>query len=370
MIVPTHRQRKLPQPVHATQASLLPHRATDDQPSIRASDCHDYHMTVSYELARCAVCGEADARELASSDDVRAEVESLWAFHSARLRPHTPPAQLMDRVAFSQHAPLRVVRCRDCGLVYRNPVERATELTAAYTDASPTTERMQALHDTQRASYAAQARRLADTFGRRGSGIEVGSYVGAFLAAARDCGWQFAGVDVNACANAFTRSLGFHVHDGTLETLDEDRTVDVVAIWNCLDQLPDPIATLRAARQRITPGGMLAVRVPNGACYAALRPLLTTPFAPLAREWLAQNNLLGFPYRFGFTPSALGRVLNRLGFRVERIVGDVLVPIGDEWTRRWARVEERVIKRLGALVARAPVEDRVLAPWVEVYARV
>jgi SAM-dependent methyltransferase len=326
-------------------------------------------MSVSYELARCAVCGGANARELASSEQVHAEVEALWAFHLARLRPHTPPEQLMDRVAFSQHAPLRLVRCRDCGLVYRNPVERATELSEAYTDSSPTTERIQALHDTQRASYATQAKRLADTFGRRGSGIEVGSYVGAFLAAARDRGWRFAGVDVNACANAFTRSLGFQVHDGALESLDDAHRVDVVAIWNCLDQLPDPVATLRAARNRLAPGGMLALRVPNGACYAALRPLLTTSLAPVVRQWLAQNNLLGFPYRFGFTPSSLDRALSRLGFRVERVVGDVLVPIGDKWTRRWARVEERLVKRLGAVMARAPVRDRVLAPWIELYAR-
>jgi SAM-dependent methyltransferase len=327
-------------------------------------------VSVSYELARCAVCGEADARELASSDEVRDEVEALWAFHSARLSPRTPPAQLMDRVAFSQHAPLRLVRCRHCGLVYRNPVERTTELTEAYTDSSPTTERMRALHETQRASYAAQARRLSETFGRRGSGIEVGSYVGAFLSAARERGWQFAGADVNACANAFTRSLGFRVHDGTLESLDDGPKVDVVAIWNCLDQLPDPVATLRAARDRLATGGMVVVRVPNGACYAAMRPLLATRAAPLAREWLAQNNLLGFPYRYGFTPSSLERVLTRLGFHVERVVGDVLVPIGDEWTRPWARLEERFVKALGSLAALAPVRDRGVAPWIELYARV
>jgi hypothetical protein len=325
---------------------------------------------VSYELARCAVCGEADARQLASTDEVRAEIEALWAFHSSRLRPQTPPSQLMDRVAFSQHAPLRLVRCSTCGLVYRNPMERATELEAAYADANPTTERMRVLHDSQREAYVAQATRLGRYFGRRGSGIEVGSYVGAFLAAAHDAGWQFSGVDVNECANRFTRSLGFHVDDGTLESLDRDRRTDVVAIWNCLDQLVDPPAALRAARSHLAAGGMLAVRVPNGACYAALRPLLGTSLAPMAREWLAQNNLLGFPYRFGFTVPALSRVLTRLGFRVEHVVGDVLVPIGDQWTRPWARLEERVVKGLGALAARTPLRERVMAPWIEVYARV
>ena len=326
-------------------------------------------MTVSYELARCAVCGSADGRQLASADEIRVEVEALWAFHSARLRPNTPAAQLMDRVAFSQHAPLRLVRCAECGLVYRNPVERATELAASYEDAEPTTERMRALHETQRASYAAQARRLTAVFGRRGTGIEVGSYVGAFLAAARDAGWQFAGVDVNRCTNTFARSLGFRADDGALESLDPDRRADVVAIWNCLDQLADPVGTLRSARAHLAAGGMLAVRVPNGASYAAFRPLLSTPLAPVAREWLAQNNLLGFPYRYGFTPRSLTRAVERLGFRVERVVGDVLVPVADRWTRPWAKVEERLVKRVGSVAARSARGDRPMAAWFELYAR-
>jgi 2-polyprenyl-3-methyl-5-hydroxy-6-metoxy-1,4-benzoquinol methylase len=254
-------------------------------------------VSVSYELSRCAVCGSADARQLASAEEVRTEVEALWEFHSRRLRPDIPPVHLMDRVAFSQHAPLRVVRCVECGLVYRNPTERATELAEIYVDAGPTTEVMRALHETQRAAYSAQAARLTAAFGRRGTGVEVGSYVGAFLAAARDAGWQFAGVDVNACANALTRSLGFQVYDGPIESLDDDRRADVVAFWSCLDQLADPAAAIRSARAHLTPGGMLALRVPNGACYAAMRGLLTTPLAPFAREWLAQNNLLAFPYR-------------------------------------------------------------------------
>jgi SAM-dependent methyltransferase len=326
-------------------------------------------MSVSYELARCAVCGSADAREVATADEMRAEVEALWAFHSRRLQPDIPTVHLMDRVAFSQHAPLRVVRCTECGLVYRNPVERAEELAEIYQETSPTTEVMRALHATQRDAYAAQARRLTAAFGRRGTGVEVGSYVGAFLAAARDAGWQFAGVDVNACANEFTRSLGFQVHDGPIESLDADRRADVVAIWNCLDQLADPASAIRTARAHLAAGGMLALRVPNGACYAAMRPLLTTPLAAVAREWLAQNNLLAFPYRFGFTPASATRLVERLGFRVERVVGDVLVPIADRWTRPWAAIEERVVKRVVRLAARASRGDRVLAPWIEIYAR-
>jgi len=37
----------------------------------------------------------------------------------------------------------------------------------------------------------------------------------------------------------------------------------------------------------------------------------------------------------------------------------VLVPTADEWTRPWARIEERLLKPLA----------RPFAPWFEVYAR-
>jgi hypothetical protein len=45
--------------------------------------------------------------------------------------------------------------------------------------------------------------------------------------------------------------------------------------------------------------------------------------------------------------------------------GDVLVPIADEWTRPWARLEESLIKRMIAPMATAKVE---WAPWFEMYA--
>lgn len=326
-------------------------------------------MKTSYELTRCIVCGRADVDELVTADEMRVEIETLWAYHTRRLRPHTPPRHLMDRVAFSQRPPLRLVRCVHCGLVYRNPIERATELQRMYAEDAPTREVMQALHDTQRASYATQAARLTGVAGRRGCGIEVGSYVGAFLAASRSAGWQFAGVDVNPCTNEFTRSLGFQVHDGTIESLDADCRTDSVTIWNCLDQLADPASAIRSARRHLAPNGTLAIRVPNGACYAALRPMLDSPLAPVARGILAQNNLLGFPYRYGFSPGAASRLVEEHGFEVIGIVGDVLVPIADRWTRSWAALEERAIKRVSTPVARLSRGDRPLAPWFELYAR-
>ncbi len=331
----------------------------------------------AYRLNRCVVCGGggANADVVADVDDVRAEVEALWEYHQRRLAPDTPPERLMDRVAFSQPPPFQVVRCRGCGIVYRNPVEQERELRDIYAADAPPRETLAALHDAQRLAWRTQCDRLASVLRRREpaitTGLEVGSYVGAFLAAARDCGLAFEGLDVNPAVNAFVRSLGYRVVDGDLSgpgDVADPRTFGIVAIWNTFDQLPDPRGALAIVWRMLAPNGILAIRVPNGGFYARLSRHLARKGAGagIARALLAQNNLLSFPYRFGFTPRALARLLGEAGFSVERVFGDVLVPTTDEWTRGWARIEERAIKAAWRLMAQ---RRAALAPWVEVYAR-
>ena len=322
------------------------------------------------ELTACPVCAGTETLELADSDAVRTEVEALWRFHTTRLDPATPPEHLTDRVAFSQRPPLRVVQCRSCGLVYRNPRERAHELTGLYEGEAPSEEVLESLFRTQLASYRAQAARLRRVMRKRGTGIEVGSYVGGFLAAAREQKLDVEGLDINEPASAFARRKGFRVSIGELESWGEKRSVDAVAIWNCFDQLPDPRRAARAAHSLLSPGGVLAIRVPNGGFYASLRPKLDGPGRPLATALLAHNNLLSFPYRHGFTIRSLGRLLDTAGFEIVRIFGDTLVPIADRWTRRWAALEERTLKTAMRVVTRLTGRwGAQRAPWIEVYAR-
>jgi 2-polyprenyl-3-methyl-5-hydroxy-6-metoxy-1,4-benzoquinol methylase len=327
--------------------------------------------SVAYELARCHVCGGADTDEVADADAVRAEVESLWAYHTKRVDGDTPPDKLLDRAAFSEPPPVRVVRCRDCGLVYRNPQERAVELAGIYeADAGVGDDVLRALFENQRRSYRAQARRLTRLASATGAGLEVGSYVGAFLDAARQRGWRFEGVDVNEGASRFARGQGLAVTVGTIDDVPATRRFDAVAIWNCLDQLPDPRHVIRRARAMLSPEGIVAVRVPNGEAYARWRDAAEHGVtAPLARAVLAHNNLLTFPYRYGFTLKALRRLLRDSGLSVTHVHGDTLVPVADRHTRPWARVEERAVKGTLRLLRALRLTPATASPWLEVYAR-
>lgn len=116
-----------------------------------------------------------------------------------------------------------------------------------------------------------------------------------------------------------------------------------------------------AARERLRSGGVLAIRVPNGA----FNRKWARRNGPIASALLAHNNLLTFPYRWGFTPKSLSALLATFGFNTVAVVGDVLVPTADAWTRSWARFEERIVKRL---LRGFGNPSRDSAPWFEVYA--
>jgi SAM-dependent methyltransferase len=313
---------------------------------------------MSYELATCPVCASARSRVIADAEQLKAQQEDLWRFQLRRRVASVPPEQLYDRAFFTQAPPLQLVECDECGTLYRNPRERADQLVEEYAGEALDERVYRQLFEAQCANYKEQATRLTEVAGRCGSGVELGSYVGAFLSAARAKGWQFEGVDVNEAANRFASQQGFTVRRGGLEAVT-GRQFDAVAIWNCFDQLPDPRATAAAARNVLHPGGILAIRVPNGELYARLAR--SNSGGGLRRLLLAYNNLLSFPYRQGFTPASLTRLLEDQGFEIVRHRPDVLVPTADRWTRPWARAEERWLKRL-LRWARLPA-------WFEVYAR-
>lgn len=317
----------------------------------------------SYEFTPCPICGAVAATEVAGADDIRAEVERLWAFQGQRLDGKTPAYRLMDRVVFSQRPPLRLVACDTCAHVYRNPWERRETLERAYQSARESSLVFEQLYRTQQTAFAAQARRLLATAGASGRGLEVGSYVGAFLAAMQRTGWIFEGVDISREAVAFAADHGLRVTLGGIDDVRPARPYDAVVVYNTFEQLYDSAAVLGAARRVLRAGGLLSLRVPNGTFYRRWRARLRGPFAAFAVRVLAHNNLLSFPYRQAFSERSLSVLLDRAGFIPVHIVGDTLVPIADCWTTPLGAVEERCVKWLERLVQRG-----WHAPWIEVYA--
>jgi SAM-dependent methyltransferase len=311
---------------------------------------------------------------------VRQDLAYLRCFHRQRLRPGPRGTireeTLADRADFTQDYVTDIVACTTCGCVCRTPRPTTPTITQAYAQDQYGQERLAALFATQAPWYRTKAhwvRRWLPT----GAGVrvvEVGSFVGGFLAAGQHHGWQMLGVDPGAEVNAFCHQKGLPVFAGTLEEVPLPQgSVDCVAIWNTFDQLPDPRPTLAAATRLLRPGGLLVLRVPHGECFRrAARWLRRTP-APWTgwlRAALAWNNLLAFPYLQGYAVPTLDRLLRPYGFTRLRARPDTLPPLADEQTKSWAVWEEGCLKRLWFWVARLqqlrPDSRLTLAPWIEV----
>jgi SAM-dependent methyltransferase len=304
-------------------------------------------------------------------------------FHKRRLFPdrdgHVPQSALTDRVEFTQDYATDIVSCTACGLIFRNPRPTPQAISHTYAQDEYGHDHLAAAFDAQLEPARVKAKSLSPWLLRRREVhiVEVGSFVGSFLSAGQERGWNMLGVDPGHEVTAFCRERGLRVHQGTLADAPlKPQSVDCVAVWNTFDQLPDPHPTLKAAQRVLRPGGLLVLRVPNGACFQWAEVMMRRWPRPL-RRWLraamAWNNLLAFPYLQGYSLPTLDRLTRRYGMQRVAAYPDTLVRLADAQTKAWAAQEERLVK----LICRAVcwMEGRRAgslmssAPWLDVYYR-
>ena len=336
-------------------------------------------LTPRVEVA-CAVCRSAGHRILASAAELEAQTRYLRRFHTRRLRRGPGRGdELEERAEFTQDYATNVVACTSCGLIFRDPRPPAAAIAEAYAQDTYGPERLRALHDSQLELFQPKAKTLRRWLATRRDPvvIEIGSFVGGFLAAAREQGWQVLGIDPGEEVGAFCASLGLSVLRESVEACEFPAdAADCVAIWSTFDQLPTPHPTLAAIRKLLRPGGILAVRFPNGACFERATGWLKRWPRPLRgplRAGMAWNNLLGFPYLYGYSAKTLDRLLARYDFERVGFYADVLVRLADAQTEAWARWEERSLKALWRVAAAADCaggqRGAAIAPWCDAYYR-
>jgi SAM-dependent methyltransferase len=172
--------------------------------------------------------------------------------------------------------PLRILRCGPCGHVYLSPRPVDEDLPLLYDEAYYAGGGDYTYADDRR--FAATARIRADARLRRletlvppGRILEVGCSFGAFLLAARERGWEVAGVDLSPFAAAACAEAGLAVREGTLESSGfPAESFDAVYLSETVEHLPDPRATVRSAAGALRAGGILAIGTANHRSLARL----------------------------------------------------------------------------------------------------
>ncbi len=168
--------------------------------------------------------------------------------------------------------PARIVRCRECRLMYSSPRARAPdedlvrEFDPEHTKRVTETDRGRFEKERlQVRDYANTLRYLSQKYPERGKLLEIGCGMGFLLAEFARDGWDVVGVEPNRGFCEFIEE--HHRLPAVPAILDEagfpDNSFDAAIMLHVIEHVPDPVATLQGILRVLKPGGRLIMETPR-----------------------------------------------------------------------------------------------------------
>jgi len=208
---------------------------------------------------------------------------------------------------------LSLARCGGCGLELHSPRPVLEQMaTAVYGAAYHRTD--EATADARhRRHYRRQLARLERlTASGGGRLLDVGCGAGAFLRFAAERGWTVEGTDF--VVSDLARASGARVWDGELPAIAfGGARYDVVRFNHVLEHTRDPLVELRAARDLLSPGGLLLVGVPNLAGIGVRLKSLQSRLRLKRKRW---RHYAALHHLWFFTPTTLASLVEAARFEV------------------------------------------------------
>ena len=197
------------------------------------------------------------------------------------------PIPLFEMRVYQEGLQVGVVRCGKCGMVYRNYRDEQAQRRFYAKEYFPAEIKPEWIRR-RSALYRHVLGRL-EHFRQNNRILDVGAGPGLFLKLCRESHWQCQGVEISEhCVEWAEKQYGLKLFPGSLsEAQYPAESFDVVTFWNVLDQLPDPVASLREAHRVLRPGGAIFIRVPNATFHLSLRRMVQSlsRLVPAIRRW-------------------------------------------------------------------------------------
>jgi SAM-dependent methyltransferase len=209
-----------------------------------------------------------------------------------------------------------LVRCRQCGLLYLNPRPTPEEITYYYPqeyepyNVTPEDEPSWITRLDHSYGYWRRARLVSKAHPQGGRILDVGCATGNFLHMMTRFGsWELHGLDISEAGTAYARErYGINAFTGELADASyPDSYFDVVTMWDVMEHVHDPTATLTEVHRILKAGGLLLIRVPNVDTWDARL------FGPFWVGYDAPRHL------YIFSPQTLGKFLDNTGFRMSKM---------------------------------------------------
>jgi 2-polyprenyl-3-methyl-5-hydroxy-6-metoxy-1,4-benzoquinol methylase len=243
-------------------------------------------MDSDFEYRDCPCCGENDFEVLFQSSMKPDDFDVVLDYS-------------MEKYDFQEWG--RYVKCRNCHLIYMNPLENIDKTSEYYRKAKST--HVPIVRDSYLRTAESQLR-LIQTHAGGTNLLDIGCAQGFFLFTASKAGYTARGVEVSQDAAEYARcEFGLDVEGKPFEELRfGEADFDVVTLWQVLEHVPYPLMMLKEVRRILKPGGLVVASTPN---------IGGIPAKILGKKWWDIKRL----HINQFATSTLANVLRNAGFR-------------------------------------------------------
>lgn len=215
--------------------------------------------------------------------------------------------------------PYKVVKCRNCGLVYVNPQPDRIFTEEHYQE----DYYKEWIEKQMEKRIPMWKRRLKELKKHRKSGrlLDVGCGAGTFLKLANEEGFEVYGTEISEYASRYVKdNFGINVFKGNLEEAQfPASSFEIVTIWHTLEHLPDPRITLKEVNRILKKDGLLVIAIPN------LKNFITRVLYLLAKR--KKLKLFSIKAKelhlFHFSAKSITLLLKETGFNIKKTALDL-----------------------------------------------
>jgi 2-polyprenyl-3-methyl-5-hydroxy-6-metoxy-1,4-benzoquinol methylase len=195
----------------------------------------------------------------------------------------------------------RHVQCRNCHLIYVNPVEKAGRINGCYSQRKSAED---IIVQRSRIHATKSQVQLIKNYYSGASLLDVGCGEGFFLFNASKAGYIARGIELSQNAAEYAKKeFGLDIEARAFEELQlSENQFDVVTLWTVLEHVSQPLTILKKVHRILKPGGLLVVSTPN----------IGSPLAKiLGKKWWEIRRL----HTNQFTTKTLTDIVKNAGFK-------------------------------------------------------
>ena len=210
------------------------------------------------EYRNCPNCGQNDFEVLFESNMKTDDFNVLFDY---RMDGHDSQegveGYLVPGKEWGRH-----VKCKNCHLIYMNPMEKVSQTNEYYFQAKNTHA------PTIRESYLKTAEsqvRLIQKYAIGPNLLDIGCAQGFFLYNASKAGYTTKGIEISQDAAEYAiMEFGLDIEAKPFEELRfPENHFDVVTLWQVLEHVPYPLTVLKEVHRILKPGGLLVASTPD-----------------------------------------------------------------------------------------------------------